>query len=81
MKVVNNVSLPFQFDALRLAFEVVQIPRETSDAIFSVLSGILWLGNLSYQVSFVELVPSSMIYYYDKLQYSLIFLILDTSTL
>ena len=39
-----------KFDALRLAFEVVQIPPETSDAIFSVLSAVLWLGNLKYQV-------------------------------
>ena len=37
-----------QFDALRLAFEVVQIPPSSSDAIFSCLSAILHLGNLSY---------------------------------
>ena len=40
-----------KFDALRLAFEVVQIPSQTSDAIFSVLSAILWLGNLKFQVN------------------------------
>ena len=38
-----------QFDALRLAFEVVQIPALSSDAIFSCLSAILHLGNLKYQ--------------------------------
>ena len=40
-----------KFDALRLAFEVVQIPSQTTDAIFSVLSAILWLGNLKFQVN------------------------------
>ena len=40
---------PPQFDALRLAFEVVQIPQSASDAIFSCLSAILHLGNLKYQ--------------------------------
>jgi len=47
---LDGVDDAAKFDALRLAFEVVQIPRETSDGIFSVLSGILWLGNLNYQV-------------------------------
>ena len=44
-----------KFDALRLAFEVVQIPSQTTDAIFSVLSAILWLGNLKFQVNTREI--------------------------
>ena len=39
-----------KFDALRLAFEVVQIPSEKIEAIFAVVSAILWLGNLKFQV-------------------------------
>ena len=39
-----------KFDALRLAFEVVQIPSDFVDGIFSVLSAVLWLGNLTFKV-------------------------------
>ena len=39
-----------KFDALRLAFEVVQIPSDHVDGIFSVLSAVLWLGNLTFKV-------------------------------
>ena len=37
-----------KFDALRLAFEVVQIPPDTIEGILSVMSSILWLGNLVF---------------------------------
>ena len=37
-----------KFDALRLAFEVVQIPPDTIEGILSVMSSILWLGNLKF---------------------------------
>ena len=48
---LEGVDDAVKFDNLRLAFEVVQIPSDMIDDIFSVMAAILWLGNLSFQVS------------------------------
>lgn len=38
-----------RFEALRLAFTVLQINQNIIDGIFKVLSAILWLGNIDFQ--------------------------------
>ncbi|XP_033241744.1 unconventional myosin heavy chain 6 isoform X1 [Drosophila pseudoobscura] len=37
-----------KFDALTMAFTVLQIPQSIIDGVFKVLSSILWLGNIDF---------------------------------
>jgi len=39
-----------EFDALRLAFNVLQIPSGMADGIFRTVSAVLLLGNLQFEV-------------------------------
>lgn len=40
-----------RFEALRLAFTVLQMSPEIIEGTFKVLSAILWLGNMDFEVS------------------------------
>ncbi len=46
---LDGVDDAARFDALRLAFEVVQIPTEKIEGIVSVVAAVLWLGNLAFR--------------------------------
>lgn len=50
---INGVDDSKKFDGLRLALNVLQVSNEDTESIFSVIAGILWLGNLRFAVFFV----------------------------
>jgi myosin heavy subunit len=60
-----------KFDNLRLAFEVVQVPQEMVEGIFSVLSSVLWLGNMTFKVNLYSLTKNMFLLVQWKPLYTL----------
>ncbi|GMJ11470.1 ARABIDOPSIS THALIANA MYOSIN 1, myosin 2, ARABIDOPSIS THALIANA MYOSIN 4 [Hibiscus trionum] len=48
--VINDVDDSEEFHKLMEALDIVQISNEDKDQVFKMLSAVLWLGNISFQV-------------------------------
>ncbi|MBA0864226.1 hypothetical protein Goshw_000771 [Gossypium schwendimanii] len=49
--VINGVDDGQKFQKLKEAFDIVQICKEEQEQVFAMLAAVLWLGNISFQVT------------------------------